>query len=77
MERENEEREDKCVCVQKVVEVMWSSTERVPGRWQKNVSKIRSSQSAWRSVGRKRLSVSHGAEAIVRKTNSEKAKGSQ
>jgi hypothetical protein len=38
-------------------------------RWvaEKNVSKIRSSQSAWRSVGCKRLSVSHGAGAIVQR----------
>ena len=34
---------------------------------EKNVSKIRSGQSAWRSVGCKRLSVSHGVRAIVQR----------
>jgi len=41
---------------------------------EKNVSKIKSGQSAWRSVGCKRLSVSHGAGAIVERQIVKKAK---
>lgn len=38
-EREIEEREDKCVRVRarEMVKVMWSSTERVLGRWQRRM----------------------------------------
>ena len=56
------------MCVREVVKVMWSSTERVLGGWQRRMIR-RSDQvnQRWRSVGCKRLSVSHGAGAIVQR----------
>jgi hypothetical protein len=60
MKRESEKREDRCVCARgrKGNVVEYGKGIRLVA--EKNVSKIRSSQSASRSVGWKRLSVSHG-----------------